>query len=120
MEWTEEQREEVARILEMIAEEGLPHPRHLDAALDAISCTTFDNLQQTVQVDIASGLSLMEDEKVVQKMSQLIAPALVKADPFASLATIIDATVTDPHVKKMLEHNLGVFQKRLREAQHAH
>ncbi len=34
---TEEQREEVARILETIAREGLPHPRNLDAALDAIS-----------------------------------------------------------------------------------
>ena len=37
---TEEQREEVARILTMIAEDGLPHPRHLDAALDAIQQTT--------------------------------------------------------------------------------
>lgn len=34
---TEEQREEVARILEMIAADGLPHPRHLDSALDAIA-----------------------------------------------------------------------------------
>ena len=33
---TEEQRDELARILEMIATDGLPHPRHLDAALDAI------------------------------------------------------------------------------------
>lgn len=33
---TEEQRNELARILEMIAADGLPHPRHLDAALDAI------------------------------------------------------------------------------------
>lgn len=32
----EAQREEVARILEQIAAEGLPHPRNLDAALDAI------------------------------------------------------------------------------------
>lgn len=36
---TEEQRDEVARILEMIAAEGLPHPRNLDAALDAIADT---------------------------------------------------------------------------------
>jgi len=33
----EAQREEVARILEQIAAEGLPHPRNLDAALDAIA-----------------------------------------------------------------------------------
>ena len=33
----EAQREEVARILEQIAAEGLSHPRHLDAALDAIA-----------------------------------------------------------------------------------
>jgi hypothetical protein len=29
-------RQEAARILEMIAAEGLPHPRNLDAALDAL------------------------------------------------------------------------------------
>ena len=33
----EAQREEIAHILEQIAAEGLPHPRHLDAALDAIA-----------------------------------------------------------------------------------
>ncbi len=33
----EEQREEVARILELVASDGLPHPRNLDAALDAIA-----------------------------------------------------------------------------------
>ena len=33
----EAQREEVARILEQIAAEGMPHPRNLDAALDAIA-----------------------------------------------------------------------------------
>lgn len=30
-------RDEVAKILEQIAKEGLDHPRNLDAALDAIS-----------------------------------------------------------------------------------
>jgi hypothetical protein len=29
-------RDEIARIIEMVAAEGLPHPRHLDAAIDAI------------------------------------------------------------------------------------
>ena len=33
----EAQREEIARILELVAAEGLPHPRNLDAALDAIA-----------------------------------------------------------------------------------
>lgn len=33
----EQQREDTARILEQIAAEGLPHPRNLDAALDAIA-----------------------------------------------------------------------------------
>lgn len=36
MTFTEEQREEVARILEMVAKDGLPGPRDLDVALDAI------------------------------------------------------------------------------------
>lgn len=39
MAWTEEQRDEVARILTLVAEEGLDHPRNLDSALDAISET---------------------------------------------------------------------------------
>lgn len=33
-------REEIAEILEQIAKEGMPHPRHLDAALDAILTIT--------------------------------------------------------------------------------
>ena len=41
---TDEQREEIARILEMIAEGGLPHPRNLDAALDAISDAFHDRI----------------------------------------------------------------------------
>lgn len=36
LELAEEGRDEIARILEMIAEQGLPHPRNLDAAIDAI------------------------------------------------------------------------------------
>ena len=31
-----ERRQEAARILELVAAEGLPHPRNLDAALDAL------------------------------------------------------------------------------------
>lgn len=42
---TEEQREEVARILETIATDGLPHPRHLDSALDAITDIQFDAIR---------------------------------------------------------------------------
>lgn len=34
--FSETQREEIARILEIIAEDGLPEPRDLDVALDAI------------------------------------------------------------------------------------
>lgn len=36
---TEEAREEIARILEAVAKDGLPQPRDLDVALDAIFCT---------------------------------------------------------------------------------
>lgn len=35
-EWTDEQRAEVARVLEIVAKDGLPGPRDLDGALDAI------------------------------------------------------------------------------------
>lgn len=36
---TDEQREEIAAILEQIAANGLPGPRDLDVALDAIEAT---------------------------------------------------------------------------------
>lgn len=36
LEFKDETRNEIAGILQQIAEEGLEHPRHLDAALDAI------------------------------------------------------------------------------------
>jgi hypothetical protein len=45
---------------------------------------------------------------------------LVRANPFDAIATIIEATVTDERKKKLLEHNLELFQSRLKEAQHAH
>ncbi len=36
-EWDhDDPRDEVARVVEQVAEEGLPHPRNLDAALDVI------------------------------------------------------------------------------------
>jgi len=40
--FTEEQRAAIAVILEDIAENGLPCPRSLDVALDAIQCTISD------------------------------------------------------------------------------
>lgn len=39
MPFTEEQRDEIARILETVAKDGLPGPRDLDVALDAIEGT---------------------------------------------------------------------------------
>ena len=42
MEFTEEEREEIARILEIVARDGLPEPRDLDVALDAIQSALSD------------------------------------------------------------------------------
>lgn len=39
---TDDQRDEIARILETVAADGLPDPRDLDVALDAIGCV-LDN-----------------------------------------------------------------------------
>ena len=39
---TDEQREEIARILEIVSKDGLPGPRDLDAALDAIQAALAD------------------------------------------------------------------------------
>lgn len=39
---TEAQREEIARILEIVARDGLPGPRDLDVALDAIEAALED------------------------------------------------------------------------------
>lgn len=36
IEITSAARDEIARILEQVAQDGLPHPRHLDSAIDAI------------------------------------------------------------------------------------
>lgn len=35
-------RDELARIVETVAQDGLPEPRDLDVALDAILCTVYD------------------------------------------------------------------------------
>lgn len=74
---TDEQRDEVARIIEQVAKEGLPHPRNLDAAIDAILCSfvpvgdykpgdivTWAHGHHAFRVltDDANGL-VMEDEK---------------------------------------------------------
>jgi hypothetical protein len=40
---TPTQRDEVARILQEVAADGMPHPRNLDAALDAIDATLFQD-----------------------------------------------------------------------------
>lgn len=37
--FSEEERQDIAEILENVAREGLPGPRDLDVALDAIDCT---------------------------------------------------------------------------------
>lgn len=42
MELPEGVRDELARIVETVAQEGLPEPRDLDVALDAILCTIYD------------------------------------------------------------------------------
>lgn len=39
---TEDQREEIAKVLEAVARDGLPGPRDLDVALDAIAATLGD------------------------------------------------------------------------------
>ncbi len=41
--FTDEQRDEIARILTIVAKDGLPGPRDLDVALDAIECTVFQD-----------------------------------------------------------------------------
>ena len=42
MELPEEEREEIARILEIVAKDGLPGPRDLDVAIDAIQSALSD------------------------------------------------------------------------------
>ena len=41
-------REEVARILEIVAADGLPNPRDLDVALDAIGNAVFDGADDPI------------------------------------------------------------------------
>lgn len=49
-----ETRDEIARILEQVAKEGLDHPRDLDAAIDAIGAALQGDPVQKI-TDIASG-----------------------------------------------------------------
>lgn len=49
-----EARDEIARVLEQVAKEGLEHPRNLDAAIDAIGTALQGDPMQKV-TEIASG-----------------------------------------------------------------
>lgn len=40
--------------------------------------------------------------------------------PFRDIYLIIEATVPDENMRKILIHNLRYFQQQLKEAQHAH
>lgn len=53
--WNEDQRDAVARVLEDIAANGLPGPRDLDVALDAIQSTTFENYKAESCLKESSG-----------------------------------------------------------------
>lgn len=56
LKWNEETREELSNILERVAREGLPDPRDLDVALDAVLCTVEEDpdviLLQRSDVDV--------------------------------------------------------------------
>lgn len=45
-------RDEIARIIEIVAQDGLPHPRDLDVALDAIICLLQTHFDGTVDDEI--------------------------------------------------------------------
>lgn len=50
--FVDEKRDEVARILEQVAAEGLEHPRNLDAAIDAIASQVDGaSIQQVIDAD---------------------------------------------------------------------
>lgn len=56
MKFTEEEREEVAIILETIAKEGLPKPRDLDVALDAIEASLGSRLPTWFWILVGYGM----------------------------------------------------------------
>lgn len=58
---SEETRGEIARILEAVATDGLPHPRNLDAALDAIFETLRDGPNALWIPALGTRLKLAED-----------------------------------------------------------
>lgn len=51
---TEDERDEIARILEIVAKDGLPEPRDLDVALDAIEAALSPPTELTQLVKAAS------------------------------------------------------------------
>lgn len=74
LEGSDDAREEIARILETVARDGLPGPRDLDVALDAIFCTIA-----------ASPWALKEDTKTA-----------LSAFPPAALAVLTGEAVAVP------------------------
>lgn len=52
-------RDEVARILEIVAKDGLPGPRDLDVALDAIGCAIDKPDTEDDHADDDAGAALM-------------------------------------------------------------
>ncbi len=69
-------RDEIALILTQIAEEGLPHPRNLDAALDAIFEAVKSRHREDSEslssalVDLLSALDDEDNERVAWAMQE--------------------------------------------------
>lgn len=110
MSWKPETRRAVESVLLMHGAMDIP------TALHQIEQAT----SQPVVVDVSKGIEMMQNEALVTKLNKLLAPAIVESNPIAALHSIIDATVVDEHKKKVLAHNLDIFQTKLKEAQHAH
>ena len=66
------QRDEIARILEMVVAEGIDHPRNLDAALDAIA-DTVDPFNRLSPAE-AERLSMLAEEagEVVKAVGKIL------------------------------------------------
>jgi hypothetical protein len=73
-----EARDEVARVVEQVAREGLPHPRNLDAALDAIF-ESINNEQlrhfkdiKSALIDLLGALDDEDNERVAWAMQEAL------------------------------------------------
>jgi len=76
----------------------------LKEALEKCSSIVHELRAELIEANARISMPHLKSDRAVSKMSELMAPALMKADPFAAVALIIENTVESEEKRKMLCH----------------